>query len=349
MNIKRKLRDTVFSHSTFSNVICFLFQIWKVLIVLTVLASLLVFMLESDKSFRDVFPLDSETMTVSGIPNVTNVPTVVTGSRPKLEVSITNAVTNFILTVELILRIVSCPKKKIFFRSFLNISEIVSCIGIWIALYLEYFTVTFDEDGHRRLSFILVYLLCLFRVFRIFRFVVNNSGMRILMLSLRSSGRELCLLFLCFVSFAVMFATIMYVCEFKAKTFSNIFVAVWWAIITMTTVGYGDYAPVTPVGYLFGGICAIFGIMLIAMPVAVTSSNFNDFFNYNRYRSRHHHHVLTSRREDPDRLENGTKQTIRANGELVLTAWNCETVTNTHVAEVVSKTKVKPLEHSQKF
>ncbi|OWF42693.1 potassium voltage-gated channel protein Shaw-like [Mizuhopecten yessoensis] len=307
-------------------------KVWKVVIVVTVLVSLLVFLLESEIDFRDVFPLTTVLINTTGTDqdSTTVVPKTITGHRPKAWLALTNAVTNLILTLELALRIVSCPKKKHFFVSFLNISEILACIGVWIALYLDNFTVTFDDTGKRKPSYIFVFLLCLFRVFRIFRFFVNNSGMRILMLSLRSSSRELCLLFVSFVSFAVMFATVMFVCEYNVKTFRNIFVAIWWAFITMTTVGYGDYAPSTPLGFFFGGVCAVFGIMLIALPVAVTSSNFNDFFNYNRYRSRHHDHVKKSRDRRCAGPLPGVQEGIRSNSvtktlddQAVISAWNC--------------------------
>lgn len=61
-------------------------------------------------------------------------------------------------------------------------------------------------------------------------------------------------------------------------------VGYWWAVVTMTTVGYGDYYPESTWGYIIGFMCAITGVILTALPVAVIGSNFNVYWEHNKKR-----------------------------------------------------------------
>jgi len=63
------------------------------------------------------------------------------------------------------------------------------------------------------------------------------------------------------------------------------FVGYWWTLITMTSVGYGDFYPETAVGYIVGGLCAITGLVITALPVAVIGSNFNMYWQHNKWRT----------------------------------------------------------------
>lgn len=65
----------------------------------------------------------------------------------------------------------------------------------------------------------------------------------------------------------------------------------WWAIVTMTTVGYGDFYPSTAGGYFVGVMCALSGILLTALPIAIIGSKFNIYWEYNRKRKQLRKHV----------------------------------------------------------
>lgn len=78
----------------------------------------------------------------------------------------------------------------------------------------------------------------------------------------------------------ILFGNLIYYTELiESETFPDIFVGVWWAVVTMTTVGYGDTVPKSPAGYVTGAITSMSGLLIIAMPVAIIARNFDDYYN----------------------------------------------------------------------
>lgn len=71
-----------------------------------------------------------------------------------------------------------------------------------------------------------------------------------------------------------------FICLFACKQLTSIPGAFWWAIVTMTTVGYGDVTPVGVWGKLVGTMCVIAGVLTIALPVPVVVANFNNFYRH---------------------------------------------------------------------
>lgn len=83
----------------------------------------------------------------------------------------------------------------------------------------------------------------------------------------------------------LVFATMIYYAERREETqIPTIPIGFWWAIITMTTVGYGDIAPSTPFGYVVGTFCAISGVLMVALTIPVISNNFTLFYTHMRTR-----------------------------------------------------------------
>ncbi|KAF6030257.1 hypothetical protein EB796_011429 [Bugula neritina] len=183
------------------------------------------------------------------------------------------------LTLETILRIVTCPEKRIFFKNGLNIVDVISLLSFYITSLLFLIDRHNFEDVN-----IAIQILRLVRVFRIFKVATHLPALKILFHTLKASARELLLMLMLILSLIICFATIIYfaeqVYESPRNDFTSIPIGFWWAIVTMTTLGYGDKTPKTALGYVFGSICAITGVLLIALPIPIIVNNFSTYYNH---------------------------------------------------------------------
>ncbi|XP_032235888.2 shaker-related potassium channel tsha2 isoform X2 [Nematostella vectensis] len=185
-------------------------------------------------------------------------------------------------TLEYLVRFLSSPKKCPFVRSFLNVIDILAIVPFYIDLILNSVQ---SNDGTLSLAFLRI--LRLVRVFRIFKLSRHSSGLQILGLTLRKSLRELGLLIFFLFIGVVIFSSMAYYAEAGTKDTHlgrSIPDTFWWALVTMTTVGYGDLVPKTLWGKLVGSCCALCGVLAIALPVPVIVSNFDAI--YKKHRSR---------------------------------------------------------------
>ncbi|XP_067658119.1 voltage-gated potassium channel KCNC1-like [Haliotis asinina] len=180
-------------------------------------------------------------------------------------------------TLEAIFRIIFCPNKLRFCRNFLNIMDLVSLGAMYTTTLVEYLI---PEERFKTSILDYVEILQILRVFRVFRIVKDVIGFRVLVYSLHSSIREILLLLLYLSIGTVLFASFMYFLE--RKNMRSIPDAAWWVVVTMTTVGYGDMSPITLQGKLLGCLCALCGVILIAVTVPIFVSNFLLFYTYSK-------------------------------------------------------------------
>ncbi|VDO08039.1 unnamed protein product [Rodentolepis nana] len=182
-------------------------------------------------------------------------------------------------TFELMVRFASCPQKVAFFKNIMNFIDIVAIIPYFITLG----TVIADDSKRQNqaMSLAILRVIRLVRVFRIFKLSRHSKGLQILGQTLKASIRELGLLVFFLLISVILFSSAVYFAEVDAEKtfFRSIPDAFWWAVVTMTTVGYGDMRPVTVGGKLVGSLCAIAGVLTIALPVPVIVSNFNYFYH----------------------------------------------------------------------
>ncbi|XP_072308200.1 potassium voltage-gated channel subfamily A member 10 [Eucyclogobius newberryi] len=180
-------------------------------------------------------------------------------------------------------RFVVCPSKKDFFNNIMNIIDIVSIIPYFVTLGTELGTPPEEDDGNsnQNMSLAFIRIIRLVRVFRIFKLSRHSKGLQILGQTLKASMRELGLLIFFLFIGVILFSSAIYFAEVDEPQtqFVSIPDGFWWAVVTMTTVGYGDMCPITMGGKMVGTLCAIAGVLTIALPVPVIVSNFNYFYH----------------------------------------------------------------------
>ncbi|XP_012691621.1 potassium voltage-gated channel subfamily A member 3-like [Clupea harengus] len=240
--------------------------------VLVILISIVIFCLETLPEFRD----DRDPVTVA--------PTI-NGTSPYVRSPFTDPF--FIIetlciiwfSFELSVRFFSCPSKAVFSKNIMNIIDIVAIIPYFITLGTE--LAQSQGNGQQAMSLTILRVIRLVRVFRIFKLSRHSKGLQILGQTLKASMRELGLLIFFLFIGVILFSSAVYFAEADDPTssFSSIPDAFWWAVVTMTTVGYGDMHPVTIGGKIVGSLCAIAGVLTIALPVPVIVSNFNYFYH----------------------------------------------------------------------
>ncbi|XP_057701908.1 potassium voltage-gated channel subfamily A member 3-like [Corythoichthys intestinalis] len=182
---------------------------------------------------------------------------------------------------ELIVRFFSCPSKTTFSRNIMNVIDVVAIIPYFITLGTELAETESNRGQQASMSLAILRVIRLVRVFRIFKLSRHSKGLQILGQTLKASMRELGLLIFFLFIGVILFSSAVYFAEADDPTssFSSIPDAFWWAVVTMTTVGYGDMHPVTIGGKIVGSLCAIAGVLTIALPVPVIVSNFNYFYH----------------------------------------------------------------------
>ncbi|XP_078103628.1 potassium voltage-gated channel subfamily A member 2 [Sander vitreus] len=183
---------------------------------------------------------------------------------------------------EFLVRFFACPSKAGFFGNIMNIIDIVAIIPYFITLGTELAEKPDDgQAGQQAMSLAILRVIRLVRVFRIFKLSRHSKGLQILGQTLKASMRELGLLIFFLFIGVILFSSAVYFAEADEpeSQFESIPDAFWWAVVSMTTVGYGDMVPTTIGGKIVGSLCAIAGVLTIALPVPVIVSNFNYFYH----------------------------------------------------------------------
>jgi voltage-gated potassium channel len=123
-----------------------------------------------------------------------------------------------------------------------------------------------------------------FRMFLIFKLTRYQASMNLLARVLRNEAGPIAAALFVLMMLLVVAASFAYLAEHQAQpqVFASIPDAMWWAIVTMTTVGYGDMVPVTPLGKLVGGVIAIIGLGMVALPAGLLASGFSEQLHQRR-------------------------------------------------------------------
>ena len=185
----------------------------------------------------------------------------------KASIIVLEYVLSILFTIEYILRVYCSPVKREYVLSFFGIIDLMATLPQLLSVFFP---------PLRYLS-----LMRTFRLFRIFRvlklFAFLNEGY-LLLESIRKSLTKILVYFMFVVMLVCILGTIMYIVESGTPNsgFTSIPTSIYWAIVTLTTVGYGDITPVTAIGKFLSGIIMILGYTIIAVPTGIVSATMID-------------------------------------------------------------------------
>ncbi len=166
-----------------------------------------------------------------------------------------------LFTVEYALRIVSVKKPMGYMFSFYGLIDLLAILPTYLGLYFLGF--------QSLLVFRSIRMLRVFRVFKLGRYLGEAD---VLWKALKASRPKITVFLLAVVSAVLITGTIMYLVEGEVNGFTSIPKSVYWAIVTMTTVGYGDIAPQTVLGQTLASIIMIMGYAIIAVPTGIVTA-----------------------------------------------------------------------------
>lgn len=166
-----------------------------------------------------------------------------------------------VFSIEYVLRLICIGRPLKYATSFFGIVDLLAVIPTYLDLLLP---------GSRFL--LVIRILRLLRIFRVLKLVQYVSEANLLLQALRSGRRKIIIFLSTVVTIAVIMGSAMYVIEGEAHGFTSIPRSVYWAIVTMTTVGYGDVSPETSLGQTLAAVLMILGYSIIAVPTGIVTA-----------------------------------------------------------------------------
>lgn len=208
-------------------------KLFDVILLVFILVSVLLVMLESVPEWRDQF---------------------------QTELYYAEWAFTIIFTIEYLLRIIISPKPFKYMISTWGIIDLLSIVPTFITPFVSGYA-----------SFRVVRALRLLRIFRILKLSRFTSESQALAHSLKASYYKIMVFLFFVVMMIVMAGTLMYVIEGGEHGFDSIPASIYWAVVTVTTVGYGDIAPATDLGKMLSSVMMILGYAIIAVPTGLIS------------------------------------------------------------------------------
>lgn len=209
-------------------------KLFDIVLLMAIIVSIAVVMLESVKEIADTY---------SSLLNITE------------------WIITILFSAEYILRIVSIKKPSKYIFSFYGIIDFLSTIPKYLSLFFV--------GTHHLVALRALRLMRVFRILKLARFIGESNN---LIRALKASRARISVFLFFVLIVCIILGTVMYLIEGADNGFTSIPRSVYWAIVTMTTVGYGDIAPQTPLGQFIASAIMILGYAIIAIPTGIVSS-----------------------------------------------------------------------------
>lgn len=175
-----------------------------------------------------------------------------------------------LFTIEYILRLASVGRPLNYAFSFFGIVDFLAIVPTYFSLFFP---------GTHMLA--VIRILRVLRVFRVLKLAKYLSEAQVLVKALRASQRKITVFLLTVLTLVVIFGSIMYLIEGDESGFVSIPRSIYWAIVTLTTVGYGDITPQTDLGRMVSAMVMILGYSIIAVPTGIITAEITQTFKKN--------------------------------------------------------------------
>lgn len=165
-----------------------------------------------------------------------------------------------LFTVEYLLRLLAVQRPGAYARSFFGVVDLLAFLPTYLGLFLP---------GSQ--YFLVIRILRILRIFRVLKLIQYVGETRLLLAALRASRRKITVFLWAVLTLVVVLGSLMYVVEGRENGFTSIPRSIYWAIVTLTTVGYGDISPKTGLGQLLASLVMIIGYSIIAIPTGIVT------------------------------------------------------------------------------
>ena len=180
-----------------------------------------------------------------------------------------------LFAIEYVVRLYCSPKPLRYAFSFFGLIDLLAILPGILAL--------FYADAQYLL---IIRVIRMLRIFRVLKLSPYLKQAHYLMEALRGSKQKIIVFLVTVSTLVTVFGTLMYVIEGPEHGFTSIPKGIYWAIVTLTTVGYGDVYPITSLGRFCAGLTAITGVCIIAVPTGILASAFSDAISVAKERHR---------------------------------------------------------------
>ena len=170
-----------------------------------------------------------------------------------------------VFTIEYLLRLWCIQNSVLYARSFYGVVDLLGILPTYLSLVIT---------GAQYM--LVIRVLRVLRVFRVLRLVRYVNEASVLTEALKASRRKITMFLFTVLTMVVVFGSLMYLVEGPANGFTSIPKSIYWAVVTLTTVGYGDISPATPLGRFVASIVMIMGYAIIAVPTGIVTMELSE-------------------------------------------------------------------------